>query len=67
VEEPVLAGFSLAATGAFDETDDPGVRTSVIGLPRRQSLLDRPADDSLGDTAAVAQGVPRSVVGARGF
>ena len=33
-EEPVLAGFSLAPTGALDESDDPGVRTSVIGLPR---------------------------------
>ena len=34
VEEPVFAGFSLALTGAFDESDDPGARTSVIGLPR---------------------------------
>ena len=30
----MLAGFSLALTGAFDESDDPGARTSVIGLPR---------------------------------
>jgi len=32
----VLAGFSLAPTGAFDESDDPDARTSVIGLPRLQ-------------------------------
>ena len=36
VEEPVLAGFSLPPTGAFDESDHPGVRTSVIGLPRKE-------------------------------
>jgi hypothetical protein len=42
VEEPVLAGSSLAPTDAFDGSDDPGARTSVIGLPRqRQSLAVR--------------------------
>jgi hypothetical protein len=34
VEEPVLAGFWLAATGVFDESDDPRAGTGVIGLPR---------------------------------
>jgi hypothetical protein len=43
VEEPVLAGFSLAPTGAVDESDDPGARTSVIGLPRAQQRRLAPA------------------------
>jgi len=34
VQEPVFAGFSLAPTGAVDESDDAGARASVIGLPR---------------------------------
>jgi hypothetical protein len=41
--------------------------TPAIGLPRRQSRLDRPANDSVGDTAEAASGVARSVVGARDF
>jgi hypothetical protein len=36
VEEPVLAGFWLAPTGAFGESDDPHAGTGVIGLPRQQ-------------------------------
>jgi hypothetical protein len=35
-EEPVLAEFWLAPTGAFHESDDPRAGTGVIGLPRAQ-------------------------------
>ena len=36
VEEPVLAQFSLAPTGAFNESDDPRAGTGVIGSPRTE-------------------------------
>jgi hypothetical protein len=43
-EEPVLAQFWLAPTGAFHESDDPHDGIGVIGLPRtEQSLLAAPS------------------------
>jgi hypothetical protein len=46
VEEPVLAGFWLAPTGACDESDDPRAGTGVIDLPPVASLFT--ADSTLG-------------------
>ena len=60
VEEPVLAGFSLAPSGAFDESDDPAARTSVIGLPRKEEPV--LARFRLTPTAALDDTGKRSIV-----
>ena len=56
----MLAGFWLAPTGEFDESDDPRAATGVIGLPRQQHCrLAIPCSGS----SSRGPGLPRSAEG----